>query len=129
MEGATNADPDLAIGTAKELVESVCKTILTERSVVYSKSADLPELVKLTVKSLQLTPSDIADQAKASEIIKRLLSNLATVANGVAELRNHYGTGHGKPSRSTGLGPRHARLVVNAASTLAVFLVETHNEK
>lgn len=127
MEGATNAYPDLAIGTAKELVESVCKTVLTERGVSYGKNADLPELTKLTVKELQLAPSDIADQAKAS--IKRLLSNLSTVANGVAELRIHYGTGHGKPSRSTGPSARHARLVVGAASTLAVFLVQTHNER
>ena len=28
-----------------------------------------------------------------------------------------------------GLGPWHAKLAVGAASTLAVFLAETHNEK
>ena len=30
---------------------------------------------------------------------------------------------------SKGLIPRHAKLAVGAASTLAVFLAETHNEK
>jgi hypothetical protein len=96
MEAAVANDPSLAIGTAKELVESCCKTILVECSVPFSKNADLPELVKLTAKELDLTPADIPDQAKASDTIKRLLSNLASITQGVAELRNHYGTGHGK---------------------------------
>jgi hypothetical protein len=129
MEAATSNDPALAIGTAKELIESCCKTILSERAVTFSRSADLPELMKLTAKALQLTPDNIPDQAKASDIIKRLLNNLTTVAQGISELRNHYGTGHGKVARSTGLGSRHAKLAVGAASTLAVFLIETHNEK
>jgi hypothetical protein len=129
MDAAVINDPGLAIGTAKELVETCCKTILTERGIAFSKNADLPELVKLTSKELELTPSDIPDQAKASETIKRLLSNLATITQGVAELRNHYGTGHGKVATSKGLQPRHAKLAVGAASTLAVFLAETHNAR
>lgn len=129
MESAVSNDPGLAIGTAKELVETCCKTILTARAVEFSKTADIPELVKLTAKELDLTPADIPEQAKASETIKRLLSNLASITQGVAELRNHYGTGHGKAAGAKGLQPRHAKLAVGAASTLAVFLAETHNER
>ena len=129
MEAAVANDPGLAIGTAKELVESCCKTILRARGVAFSKGADLPELVKLTAKELDLTPADIPDQAKASDTIKRLLSNLATITQGVSELRNHYGTGHGKAAGAKGLQARHAKLAVGAASTLAVFLAETHDER
>lgn len=129
MEAAVGNDPALAIGTAKELIETCCKTILGERQITFSKSAEIPELVKLTVKALQLAPSDIPDAAKAADTIKRLLSNLGTIAQGLAELRNQYGTGHGKAAKSKGLGSRHAKLAVGAASTLAVFLAETHNEK
>ena len=121
MEAAVAIDPALAIGTSKELIETCCKTILSARSVIFSRSADLPELVKLTVKELALTPTDIPDTAKAAETVKRLLNNLATIAQGIAELRNQYGTGHGKAAGSKGLGPRHAKLAVGAASTLAVF--------
>lgn len=128
MEAAVQNDPSLAIGTAKELIETCCKTILTERGVVYRNSDDLPKLVKATVKELKLTPKDIPDEAKAVNTIRKLLSNLATVAHGVAELRNQYGTGHGKAARTKGLSPRHAKLAVGAASTLAVFLVETHRQ-
>lgn len=129
MESALQNDPDLAIGTAKELVETICKTILSERGIAIEDTPDLPKLVKMTAKELALTPKDIPDEAKASDSIKRLLSNLATITNGIAELRNTYGTGHGKQARAKGLGSRHAKLAVGAASTLAIFLLETHNEK
>ena len=128
MEAAVLNDPGLAIGTAKELVETCCKTILNERGIEIPKNDDLPQLVKRTVKELKLTPSDIPDQAKAANTIRVLLSNLATITNGIAQLRNKYGTGHGKAASSKGLGPRHAKLAVGAASTLAVFLAETHRE-
>lgn len=129
MEAAVEDDPGLAIGTAKELVETVCKTILKEKNIKLTGNGELPKLVKATAKELKLTPSDIADDAKASDSIKRLLSNLATITNGVAELRNSYGTGHGKEAKSRGLTSRHAKLAVGSASTLAIFLVETHNEQ
>jgi hypothetical protein len=129
MEAAVINDPGLVIGTAKELVETCCKTILDARRVAFSKGADLPELVRLTSKELELTPDDIPEKAKAADTIKRLLSNLATITQGVAELRNHYGTGHGKSAGAKGLQSRHAKLAVGAASTLAVFFSETHGER
>jgi hypothetical protein len=129
MEAAVQNDPGLAIGTAKELVETCCRTILVERGVEVPRNTDLPQLVRLTTRQLELTPADIPDQVKAAETIKRLLSNLATITQGIAELRNQYGTGHGKEATARGLGSRHAKLAVGAASTLAVFLVETHRAR
>lgn len=126
MEASVINDPDLSIGTAKELVETCCKTILHERGVGIPKNANLPQLVRLTSKELKLTPEDIPDEARAAETIRRLLSNLASITQGIAELRNQYGTGHGKLAKAKGLTSRHAKLAVGAASTLAVFLVETH---
>lgn len=129
MEAAIHDDPGLAIGTAKELVETVCKTILSERDVEIEGTPNVPKLVKQTTKLLALTPSDIPEAAKARGTIRVLLSNFATITQGIAELRNHYGTGHGKGATVKGLQPRHAKLAVGAASTLAVFLLETHEEQ
>jgi AbiJ N-terminal domain 3/Abortive infection C-terminus len=126
MEGALNNDPCLAIGTAKELVETCCKTILKERGIEIQGNPDLPHLVKKTSKELRLTPEDIPDTAQARDTIRRILSNLATITQGIAELRNFYGTGHGREANIRGLQPIHAKLAVGAASTLAVFLFETH---
>jgi len=129
MEAAQENDPDLAIGTSKELVETCCKTILKERRVAIPKGADLIKLVKMTSKELELTPGDIPEKAKAADTIKRLLSNLATITQGIAELRNLFGTGHGKEAGVKGLTSRNAKLAVGSASTLAVFLVETNQER
>src|SRR5437762_13771247 len=129
METALENDPALAIGTAKELVETCCKTILFDRKVPFDKAADLPTLVKAASKALALTPDDIPDKSKAAATIKRLLSNLGNITVGIAELRNSYGTGHGKDGRARGLQPRHARLAVGAATTLAQFLIETHEAR
>ncbi len=51
-----------------------------------------------------------------------------TIGNNLAELRELYGTGHGKHGSSTGLKTRHAKLAIGAAATFAVFLFETHKE-
>jgi hypothetical protein len=126
MEAAVNNDPALAIGTAKELLETCCRTILLKRGAEVSPATDLPQLVKMTARTLALTPDDIPEKARAAELIKRLLSNLGTIASGIAELRNLYGTGHGKAAGAKGLSSRHAKLAVGAAATLAVFFVETH---
>ena len=121
IEASINEDPWLAIGTAKEMVETICKTILTDLGKSFDKDWDLMALFKEARKGLRLAPDDIHDQARAAETIKRLLSNLATIVQGLAELRNPYGTGHGGDPRAKGLHQRHARLAAGAASSLALF--------
>lgn len=126
MEAAINDEPDLAIGTAKELIETCCKKILKDRGIKIEGNPSLHKLVKNTAKELSLTPEDIPRKSKTVDTIKRLISNLTTIAQCIAELRNIHGTGHGKELDIKGLEARHARLAVSAASSLAVFLLETH---
>lgn len=45
MKSAVEDDPGLAIGTAKELVETTCKTILEERGIKFEDNADIAKLV------------------------------------------------------------------------------------
>lgn len=128
IEDSIESDPSLAIGTAKELIETCCKTILAERGKLVSGTPKISTLTKETLKELKLVPEGIPDAARGADVIKNLLSNLGTIGNGLAELRGLYGTGHGKHGRSASLSARHAKLAVGAASTLAVFLFETHKE-
>ena len=59
MEAAIDNDPDLAIGTAKEFIETVCKTILSERKKSVSGSPDFPTLTKATFRELKLIPEGV----------------------------------------------------------------------
>ncbi len=119
-------NPGLAIGTAKELIETCCKTIVAARGKEISGAPDIPTLTKATFKELNLVPEGVPSAVRGADVIRRLLSNLSTVGQGLAELRGLYGTGHGQHGSATGLTARHARLAVGAASTLATFLFETH---
>lgn len=129
MEGAISTDPDLAIGTAKELIETVCKTILRGFALEPDKNWNLQRLVKETAKCLKVTPDDVPDDSPVADTTRQVLGNLAGIVHGLAELRNHYGTGHGRPPDSRPLQPRHARLAVGAASTLAVFFFDTYDRR
>lgn len=117
------SDPELAVGSTKEMLESVLKSILEAKGEILGKE-DLPQLLKRVQKVLNLDPSEVDVNAKGSDIVKRTLSNLGQVVIGIDELRNLYGTGHGRTRRS-GITPRHARLVVSSGAALAVFLMDT----
>jgi hypothetical protein len=123
------SDPRLAIGTSKELVETVCKTILKDRGIPPDKKWEVAELVKRTREELKLVPDAVPESAKAADTIRKLLGNLGNIVHSLAELRNAYGTGHGHDGRDVGLSPRHARLAAGAACTLAKFLFETHRHR
>jgi len=120
-------DPELAIGTAKELIESTCKTILSERKLEYTSTDDIPKLVKKVFKILYPNDEQIRKSKHAPDCIRILLSNLASLAVRAAELRNIYGTGHGKPIDASLANERIAKLAVNSAITLVLFIWETHS--
>lgn len=124
MQAAVTSEPDVAIGTAKEFIETICKTILSERKTPYNADEKMPRLVRQVAGVLDLIPDHVEKQS--AEIVKRTLSNLASVSDGIAELRNLYGTGHGKHASAAGLEFRHARLAVGAATSLVIFLWESH---
>lgn len=126
MEASLDADPELAIGTAKELVETVCRTVLHELGANAATDLDLSQLVKLTVKELRLAPTSMADDDPVAGTLRRLLGSLGSITQSVADLRNRFGTGHGKQAGAQTLDTIHARLAVGAASTLALFLHEIH---
>jgi hypothetical protein len=122
-------DPTLAIGSAKELVEACCKTILKERDVPFDKNDDIPKLTNKTMDAIQLFPVTNPDHAAGDKLTKKLRGSLGTLSESIGLLRNQYGSGHGHAADYIVLDTRHARLAVGAASTLALFLYETHCEQ
>lgn len=120
--------PDDAIGAAKQLIEATAKVVLKERGRPVDGRDDLADLVKRSQQALLLHPRRSAPPTggpDATNAVKRILGGLSSVALGVTELRNQYGSGHGRHSAPSGLSPRHARLAVNAASTWCEVMLET----
>jgi hypothetical protein len=124
MSVNVDRDPAAAVGSAKELVESVCKFILDDYTVAYDKNDSLLDLYKKAAKALNLNREAVPDSAKGSESAQKILQNLATAVQSLAELRNELGLGHGKTKPSPAFA-RHARLAFNASRAVVEFLLET----
>ena len=114
-------DAPLAIGSAKEFVESLCKGILDARKVTRTGKEDFPTLVSMTREALGLKVNP-----KSDATLKSMLGALGTMTNSIAELRGQVGTGHGGAPETEAPPAGVARLAVNAAVALGVFLWETH---
>jgi Abortive infection C-terminus len=122
----SQSDPPLAIGTAKELIESTAKTVLQERGFEVNDKDKLPVLVRRAEEALGLHPSNARPSPDGTDAVKRILGGLTSIAIGLGELRNRgYGTGHGPKGERVGLRPRHARLAVNAAVTWCEVVLDT----
>jgi hypothetical protein len=122
-------DPAAAIGSAKELCESTFKFVLDDYGVTYdARSASLTDLYKLVANELGLTRDSVPTSVKGSQASHRILQNLSTAVQNLAELRNELGLGHGRTTSSPALA-RHARLAANAARTVVDFTLSTWHER
>ena len=61
--------------------------------------------------------------------LKQIYGSLKGIVNPLAEIRNAYGTGHGKTADFVGLDSIHAKLLVGMSITLVQFLWSIHEEK
>ena len=120
MLQAAEQDPEDAITSARAVIESTCKSILDELQIPYEHGWKLSRLYKKTAQALQLSPEGYREQ-----VFKQILGGMFSVAHGLAEVRNAFGDAHGKGKHPVRASARHARLAVNTAGTLAVFLLET----
>lgn len=121
-------DPAQAIGSCKELTESLLKIILERSGESYGTGDDLLALYKKVAVLLGLDSSSIPDSAKGSEAVKKILRTLSTTVQGLAEMRNALGTGHGRTTRSPA-SARHARLALNSTVTITEFLLDTWQDR
>lgn len=128
MTDAIHKDTDLAIGTAKELLETTCKSILRQKGIEINTNWTLPQLLKATTNSLDFEPKEASDPEKAEKAIKQILGGISSIVQGVGELRNGYGTGHGKDADFKGLEIKYAKLLVGVVSEIAILYLATNGE-
>lgn len=121
-----NQDPAQAIGSAKELIESTAKLVLTQTGYRITGKENLLALVRRAQEQLRVHSTQANVGPDGTDSVKKILGATTTIASGVAELRNAgFGTGHGGVAPRSGLGARHARLAVNAARTWCEFILDT----
>jgi hypothetical protein len=119
---SVDTDPRLAVSTAKALIESTAKCVLTARGQSYARAAKVPALVNAAQESLGLAPKSVSDEDRA---LRQALQSLITLTQSVTELRNSVGIDHGAEEVPRWVRPRHARLVVGAAQVWCQLMLET----
>ncbi|MGN6577460.1 MAG: abortive infection family protein [Nocardioides sp.] len=129
IERSLDDDPRLAVGSAKELVESTAKLVLKRSGVEYGKSDDLPSLVAKAHTALGINARQVEDGAENAVGIRTLLGAVSRIGVGMAELRNQVGTGHGQAEVPTWVTSRHARLAVGSAHVWCQFVLETLEQR
>ncbi|WP_237914861.1 abortive infection family protein [Acetobacter senegalensis] len=119
------SDPEDAVTAACSLIEAVCRSILVELALPLPPKKDIDGLIRAVQIPLGLSPgrTDLPSEIEAD--IRQTLSGLTSVAKGIGALRTHGGDAHGREKGFRRIDARIARLAINAASSLALFLIET----
>jgi hypothetical protein len=127
IEQAVISNPGLAFDLAKTLIESICRTILKERSIPYSENDDLPKLFKTVNDSLPLLPLSSSSQSNVRKSIAQTLNGLHTTIQGICELRNQCGfASHGSGEPRPPMEAAQALLTASAADAVVGFLYRMH---
>lgn len=123
MNKAIETDTDVAIGTGKELLETIFKSILKSRGAEADKYWTLPQLLKNTVAVLDLKQKGIEDAEQAERSVKQIFGGISSIVQGITELRNAYGSGHGKDSDFKGLDAVSARFYTGLVAEISIYLL------
>jgi len=124
-QNSINDDPEDAVTAASSLIESVCRSILVELNLPLPAKKDIDGLMRATQDALNLSPGrkDLPVQIEAD--VRQVLGGLTSIAKGIGALRTHGGDAHGRERGFKRVDARIARLALNTASSLALFLIET----
>jgi hypothetical protein len=113
-------DPPAGVTAACSLIETLCKVYIEDEGLELPAKETIKDLWKIVSQHLGLNPGAIVGQ----DLI-RILSGLTSVIDGIGALRTHAGSAHGHGRETYALEPRHARLAIHVAHTLATFVIET----
>lgn len=115
-------DPEASVGQAKELIETVCKTILGMTGGAEGM-VRFPALVKQTYLHLGIDPSQVEGATVEAQAARELVGGVTKILNATDTLRNARGTGHGR-SGSPLIDDAVARMTVGMVLAAVVYLAE-----
>jgi hypothetical protein len=121
---SVEGDPPAAVTAACSALEALCKTYIEDEKLDSPSDKSIKGLWKTVSAHLGFDPSVHAD-----DDIKRILSGVTSIIDGIGALRTHAGSAHGHGKKSYKLEPRHARLTMNAAYSIVLFVIETWEKR
>lgn len=129
IEQAVSANPGLVFDLARTLIESACRTILSERGIAVDADDDLPKLFRTETNHLAFLPPSASDETEVRRSLAQTLSGLSTAVQGVCELRNACGfASHGSDTPRPAMETVQALLAAAAADAIVGFLHRVHRQ-
>jgi hypothetical protein len=129
IERAVLENPGLAFDLAKTLIESACRSILTERGIAFAPGDDLPQLFRMVNQQLPFLPPSASGDVEARRSLAQTLSGLSTAVQGVCELRNACGfASHGSDTARPAMETIQALLAASSADSIIGFLYRMHRQ-
>ncbi|WP_438454693.1 abortive infection family protein [Vreelandella venusta] len=119
-----NSEPREAVSAACNILESIFKIYIEDEGLETPTKQDLQGLWKVVKNELGFDPQRIED-----DDLRRILSGIFSVVDGIGAFRTHASSAHGQGRKLYTIKPRHARLAIHSAHTLALFVLETWDEK
>lgn len=123
------SDPEDAVTAACSLIEAVCRSILIELQLPLPQKKDIDGLMRSIQEPLGLSPGRTDLPSEVEQDVRQILGGLTSVAKGIGALRTHAGDAHGREKGFKRIDARIARLAINSASSIALFLIETWERK
>jgi hypothetical protein len=117
-------DPADALTAASAMIEATYKYMLHDMGKPMPSKQDMRGLSKIVHPLLDLSP----DQ-EANEDFRALLNGTITIAQSLSSIRTKIGDAHGASPKRGHPTERHARLAINSAGSICVFLLETYHER
>ncbi len=96
---------------------------------VFSKDKDGKKVQNNTLENLNLLPSNVQSTDRGADAIRAVLGNLRAIPTKLAEIRNPFGSGHGKIASFQGLEIRHAKLAVGSSVTFVDFIWSSYESQ
>ena len=117
-------DPGAAITAGCALLEALFRAFIEANALELPSKLTIKPLWSIVQKELCLDPKDQSDLD-----VQRILTGMSSVVDGVGALRTHAGSAHGGGRLRYRVKPRHARLLINSAHTLALFVIQTWEDR
>lgn len=130
IERAIPNNPGIAFTHCRGLLETVCKTILTDRGVDTQADATANQIMSATLKVLKLTPADFDADERVEAGVVDLVRGINQMVNGVIALRNSQGLGpHGRDALEVILDAEYAVITAHAIDSAACLLYRMHRKQ
>jgi hypothetical protein len=128
LEDAMPDRPGVVVSFCRTIIETTCKTILTDHGAPVDSVWEAPKLVSETLRYLNLGPRDDGGvDAKLRNGAESLVRGLNQIVNGVMEIRNAHGSAaHGADAYSPILDRRYAEILARATDAVVGLLFKIH---